>query len=87
MAPKTVPDAAVEKELADAVRRIWKSGEKAELTVNLVRQRVEQKLGLDEGYLKDGDWKSKSKRIITNTVVGLQLQHTSAGNLIDIYLR
>lgn len=38
-------------------------------SVNKVRQHVELKLSLDEGFLSNGDWKHKSKEIIKEYVV------------------
>ena len=72
MAP-TVSPKNLEKEIAQTVRDIWKTDDKAALTVNLVRERVEKKLKLEDGYLKTGEWKSKSKDIIKETVVSCQL--------------
>ncbi len=72
MAP-TVSPKNLEKEIAQTVRDIWKTEDKTALTVNLVRQRVEKKLKLGDGYLKTGEWKSKSKDLITETVVRFQL--------------
>jgi hypothetical protein len=54
-------------ELADMARDIYIGEE--ELTVNLVRQRVEQKLGLDEGFFQEDNWKRKSRQIIKQTLV------------------
>lgn len=66
MAPKK---ATIEKELAETVQRIYNGPDRDDLTVNYVRQKVEKKLNLDEGFLKDGDWKAKSKEIIHETLV------------------
>ena len=80
MAPKK---ATIEKELADTVRRVYKSSDKDQLTVNFARQAVEKKLKLGDGFLKEGEWKSKSKEIIHNTLVWVKnlsrsmLRHTS----------
>ena len=68
MAPKK---ATIEKELVDTVRRIYKTGNEDQLTVNFVRQAVEKKLKLEDDFLKEGEWKSKSKEIIHNTLVWL----------------
>ncbi|KAK3313171.1 hypothetical protein B0H66DRAFT_387551 [Apodospora peruviana] len=64
MPPKKVSDKALEAELAETVRRIYNGPEKDQLTVNYARQAVEEKLKLKEGFLKEGDWKAKSKQII-----------------------
>lgn len=40
-------------------------------TVNKVRQHVEEKLSLDQGFLSNDDWKGKSKELIKEYVVRL----------------
>lgn len=77
MAPKK---ATIEKELAETVRRVYNSAQRDELTVNYVRQEVEKKLNLDEGFFKEGDWKAKSKEIIHETLVCSPRQM----NLLDV---
>lgn len=64
---KKVDDATIETEIADAVRRIYHGPQ--ELTVNGVREAVEKKLNLGEGFLKDGDWKARSKELVMDTLV------------------
>lgn len=64
---KVADDATIEKEIADAVHRIYNGPQ--DLTVNAVREAVEKKLKLDEGFLKDGDWKAKSKELVHDTLV------------------
>lgn len=64
---KMVADATIKTEIADAVRRIYHGPQ--ELTVNAVREAVEKKLKLGEGFLKDGDWKAKSKQLVMDTLV------------------
>ncbi|KAK4182897.1 hypothetical protein QBC35DRAFT_395048 [Podospora australis] len=64
MAPKKPAEKAIVAELADAVRRIYNGPDRDNLTVNYVRQAVEEKLGFDDGFLKEGDWKAKSKDAI-----------------------
>lgn len=61
--------AKIEKALAQGVREIWASDARDSLTVNNVRRDVEEKLGLAEGFLADGDWKVKSKAIVHKEVV------------------
>ncbi len=61
MAPKAVSNEALAKELTEAVRHIWKTGDKAALTVNAVRQRVEQKPKLEDGFLKEGEMEGEKQ--------------------------
>lgn len=58
-------DLAIERALRDVVKSLPVD----EITVNAVRTATEEKLGLDQGFLKEGDWKAKSKQIITDAVV------------------
>ena len=69
MAPKKPTGTALERSLADMVRLIWQSDEKADLSVNLVRQRVEEDLDLGEDFFKADDWKARSKQVIKEAVV------------------
>lgn len=69
MAPRTPAAKVLEAELASTVRDIYHSDARDELSVNLVRQRVETKLGLGKDFFKDGNWKAKSKQLIKDTVV------------------
>lgn len=69
MAPAKATDKVIAKELANVVREIYNSPKRDELTVNYARNNVEEKLGLDQGFLKEGDWKTKSKQIILDTLV------------------
>ncbi|KAI1865737.1 hypothetical protein JX265_008060 [Neoarthrinium moseri] len=56
-------DSILEKELRLQFRQLIKDGE--EVTINKVRQAVEEKLDLPEGFFKDDpDWKGRSKAII-----------------------
>src|SRR4051794_36709162 len=52
MAPKVPSDKALERALEDAVQSIFDSDERADLTVNYVRQVAEKKLGLEDGFFK-----------------------------------
>ena len=70
MAPTKAADKSIAKELADVVRQTYNGPDSALLSVNYVRQVVEEKLKLDDGFLKEGNWKSKSKQIILDTLVG-----------------
>ncbi|ORY58855.1 uncharacterized protein BCR38DRAFT_70813 [Pseudomassariella vexata] len=55
----------LEKALADAVRAVLNSeNERDQLTVNFVRNRVEQEFGLEDKFFAQGDWKARSKDII-----------------------
>lgn len=67
MAPR-ISDDKVTETIVKAVREIWKN-DRDQLTVNYARQNVEKKLGLEEGFLKEGDWKAKSKQLILEEVV------------------
>jgi len=69
MAPATATDKAIAETLADVVRQIYNDPEGAELTVNHARETAEEKLKLEDGFLKEGDWKAKSKKIIHDTLV------------------
>jgi len=69
MAPKKVADETIENALAEAVRHIFHNDEKDALTVNYARQVAEKKLKLQEGFLKEGNWKARSKRIVHDTLV------------------
>lgn len=62
-------DKAIVRELANVVRRVYNSTERDQLTVNYARRTVEEKLDLAEGFLKEGDWKAKSKQVIHDTLV------------------
>jgi hypothetical protein len=69
MAPAKATDKAIAKELADVVRRVYNGPKRDQLSVNYARQAVEESLKLGDGYLKEGDWKARSKQIILETVV------------------
>jgi hypothetical protein len=72
MAPRSPPEVSnskIVKELRTAVRNIYASDERSKLTVNYARQVVEAKLGLGDGFLKEGDWKAKSKQVIFDALV------------------
>ena len=57
-----------EKSIVDAIRiavkRVWNSPGRDDLTVNQVRSELEAKLNLDAGFLKEGFWKQKSKEAV-----------------------
>lgn len=69
MAPGKPSDKALAAALAEAVREIYNSDEREQLSVNLVRQRVEAKFDLKDGFFKGDAWKGRSKLLIKNTVV------------------
>lgn len=65
--PTNVPTAAaIEASLTRAVRDIQKSG--GDVTINNARRLAEEALDLGEGFLKQTEWKGKSKEIITTAV-------------------
>ncbi|KAJ4303419.1 hypothetical protein N0V90_002313 [Kalmusia sp. IMI 367209] len=64
-----VPSAAtISRAIRDTVISIHKSGKDEDLTVKRVRARAEQTLGLTNGFLKNDDWKDKSKDLILKAV-------------------
>jgi hypothetical protein len=69
MALAKATDKAIAKELADVVRRVYNGPKREQLSVNYARQAVEESLKLEDGFLKQGDWKARSKRIILDTMV------------------
>ncbi|KAB5575362.1 hypothetical protein GE09DRAFT_591977 [Coniochaeta sp. 2T2.1] len=68
MAPKVPPKQELAAELAKTVRAMYAAGERDDLTVNIVRERTSEKLGLDVAFFKDGEWKTESKQIIKQAV-------------------
>jgi hypothetical protein len=62
-------DATVEAELRQVVHDIFNSDQRPNLTVNLVRKHVQDKLGLADGYFSDKKWKDRSKLIIKGLAV------------------
>jgi len=66
MAPsqKVVTDA-----IRTAVRRMFKSPDRDDLTVNIIRHHVEKELHLESGFLKKGSWKQESKDIVKSESV------------------
>lgn len=69
MARTEITDTAIASALVSMVQQIYNCPDRDKLTVNYARQEVEDSLGLEVGYLKEGDWKAKSKEIIVNTLV------------------
>jgi hypothetical protein len=70
--PRKRSDKELAAELVSAVKEIY--GSDVPVTVNGVRQRVEETLDLDEGFFKEGNWKDKSKQIIKDAVVSTRPQ-------------
>ena len=59
----------LEQELVATVREVLGSDERDSLTVNYIRNRVQDKLSLPADFFKSEDWKLRSKDIITAAVV------------------
>ncbi|KAI2627867.1 hypothetical protein GGR54DRAFT_436710 [Hypoxylon sp. NC1633] len=55
---------AIEKDLRDGVRAVIEERGWEEVTVNNVRQHVEEEGGLDKGFFKAPEWEARSKNII-----------------------
>lgn len=69
MARGKVTDKAIASELGRVVQQVYNGPNREKLSVNYARKEVEENLGLEEDYLKEGDWKARSKEIILNTMV------------------
>lgn len=65
MAPS---DEKVINEIKDVAARLYASDREG-LTVNIVRNVVELELGLQQGSLKGGEWKERSKGVVLGMVV------------------
>ncbi|KAH6847715.1 hypothetical protein B0I37DRAFT_354417 [Chaetomium sp. MPI-CAGE-AT-0009] len=72
MARTKVTDQAITTKLVSVVKQIYNGPDRDKLTVNYARKEAEDSLGLEDGYLKEGDWKAKSKEIILNTMNELE---------------
>ncbi|KAK0710473.1 hypothetical protein B0T21DRAFT_387387 [Apiosordaria backusii] len=72
MGPKKVTDKAIAAELASVVEQIYNGPDRDKLSVNYAREVVEEKLGLDEGFLKEDRWKAKSKDIIRTALEAIE---------------
>lgn len=66
MAPS---DESLEKDLRDGVRAIVAERGWDQVTVNSVRQQVEETNELEKGFFKADDWEKRSKTIIKECVV------------------
>lgn len=64
-----LPEEKLEQELVAAVREILGSDERDNLTVNYIRNRVQDKLSLPADFFKAEGWKLRSKDVITDAVV------------------
>jgi hypothetical protein len=63
-------EATVRKQLQDIVISLHKAGNTDDLTVNRVRTRAEEALGLEAGFFNSSSgWKQKSKDTIKEAVV------------------
>lgn len=71
-------DKAITDALLDAVRDIY-AEDIDKLSVNYVRRIVEEKLGLEEGSLKEEGWKGRSKEAITAEVVSCLSEFVASG--------
>lgn len=60
---------ALEKDLRDGVRSIVDERGWDDVTVNNVRQYVEEKGDLEKGFFKEPEWDARSKKIIKEFVV------------------
>ncbi|KAL2192377.1 hypothetical protein P885DRAFT_82245 [Corynascus similis CBS 632.67] len=79
MPPAKASGKAITKELANVVRETYNSPKRDELTVNYARQIVEDRLGLEDGFLKEGEWKATSKQIIIDTLNELETADEHSG--------
>lgn len=70
-----IPDARLESALREAVENTFRT-DPEQLTVKRLRCKVEQDLGLEEGFFKsNATWNTRSKEIIQSEVVRLS-NHT-----------
>ena len=73
-------DATLEKTLRDIVRK----AEVDPLTINTIRTAAEERHNLAPGFFKShGEWKSKSKDIINDAIVGFAHQSDCYSILTD----
>jgi hypothetical protein len=72
MAPKKPSAKELAAELVNTTNMIYKFDDPTLLSVNYVREQVEERLELDAGFFKEGTWKEKSKQIIKDAVVRIQ---------------
>ncbi|OCK84512.1 hypothetical protein K432DRAFT_320257 [Lepidopterella palustris CBS 459.81] len=62
-------DAEIEQTLRNVVRDLFKAGKSEDITVRRVRTIAEKELGLSGDFLKNEDWKGRSKAIIEQAAV------------------
>lgn len=84
MAPKKVADKTIAAELTSVVDQIYNGPDRDKLSVNYARELVEAKLGLDEGFLKEGQWKARSKEIIRAALVTSQIPADNDEGITDL---
>lgn len=75
MAPKKPSAKELAAELVSTTNKIYKGDDQAMLSVNYVREQVEEQLGLNAGFFQEGIWKDKSKQIIKDAVVRTQCSY------------
>lgn len=67
----TPPDSKLEAQLRREVQKRFKNGTTETMTVNEIRQAAEKSLGLVVGfYASHTTWKSESKRVVKDEMVG-----------------
>lgn len=59
----------LEDTLRSAVEEVYRSENQNNLTVRFVREKVENELGLDQGFFLQPDWKDRSKHLIKSWAV------------------
>jgi hypothetical protein len=69
-------DREISSAILQSVQHLFKT-DRDGTTVNKVRRMAEEKLGLEDGFLKGSDWKGRSKDIITEEVVCIPLFGTA----------
>lgn len=65
-------ESRIEEQLRQTVAATFKAEDFDNLTVKKVRAAAAKTLSLDIDFLKEGTWKDRSKKIITDEVVGRQ---------------
>ena len=58
-----------DKTIENTLREIVREGQVDPVTVNNVRTAAEERLGLAPGFFKNGEWKSRSKDVISSVFV------------------
>ncbi|TAQ89887.1 hypothetical protein B7494_g1751 [Chlorociboria aeruginascens] len=75
MAPSS---SVISDALIEAVDTVFHSNERDNLTVKLIRTRVEGQLGLDKDFFTQSEWKEKSKQLIKDEVNRLMSEDETA---------